>query len=129
VGKVMIKSNGGRIINITSMSGSIVNKYVHGGSYEVSKAAQDMLTKTLAVEWAPYNIKVNAIAPGFYATQPNKEFFQSNPELMEKFLDLIPAHQFGELEELGRLALYLASTEMDYMTGSIVTIDGGYTIW
>jgi NAD(P)-dependent dehydrogenase (short-subunit alcohol dehydrogenase family) len=129
VGKVMFKQKGGRIINITSMSGSIVNKYVHGGSYEVSKAAQDMLTKALAVEWAPYNIKVNAIAPGFYNTQPNQEFFRSHPELSNKILDLVPTQQFGALEELGRLALYLASPDVDYMTGSIITIDGGYTIW
>jgi NAD(P)-dependent dehydrogenase (short-subunit alcohol dehydrogenase family) len=129
VGKVMIKQNSGRIINITSMSGSIINKYFHGGSYEISKAAQDMLTKALATEWAPYNIKVNAIAPGFYGTQPNKEFFLDDPVLSKKILDLIPVDKLGDLAELGRLALYLASPDVDYMTGSIITIDGGYTIW
>jgi gluconate 5-dehydrogenase len=129
VGKVMIKQNGGRIINITSMSGSIINRYVHGGSYEVSKAAMDMLTKALAVEWVDHNIKVNAIAPGYYATEPNKEFFRKDQELYQNILNVIPVQKLGNLEELGRLALYLASPDVDYMTGSIITIDGGYTIW
>jgi len=129
VGKVMIKQQSGRMINIASMSGLIVNKYFHGGSYEVSKAAMCMLTKTLAVEWAPYNIRVNAIAPGYHATEPNREFFINDPVLCEKILDLIPVHKLGDVEELGRLALYLASPNLDYMTGSIITIDGGYTLW
>jgi len=129
VGKVMIGQKSGRIINISSISGSIVNKYFHGGSYEISKAAMNMLTKTLAMEWAPYNIKVNAIAPGYYGTQPNKDFFINDPELNEKVMDLVPMRKLGELEELARLALYLASPQTDYMSGSIITIDGGYTMW
>jgi NAD(P)-dependent dehydrogenase (short-subunit alcohol dehydrogenase family) len=129
VGKVMIKQKTGRIINISSISGSIVNKYFHGGSYEVSKAAMDMLTKTLAVEWAPYNIKVNAIAPGYYGTQPNVDFFINDQELNQKVMDLVPLGKLGDLEELARLALYMASPEIDYMTGSVITIDGGYTMW
>ena len=129
VGKVMIKQRNGRIVNIASMSGLVVNKFFHGGSYEVSKAAMCMLTKTLAVEWAPHNIKVNAIAPGYYDTEPNREFFITDPVLSEKILELIPARKLGDLEELGRLALYLASPELGYMTGSILTIDGGYTAW
>jgi gluconate 5-dehydrogenase len=129
VGKVMIEQKSGRIINISSISGSIVNKYFHGGSYEISKAAMDMLTKTLAMEWVPYNIKVNAIAPGYYGTQPNVDFFINDQELNEKVMDLVPLGKLGKLEELARLALYLASPEIDYMTGSIITIDGGYTMW
>jgi NAD(P)-dependent dehydrogenase (short-subunit alcohol dehydrogenase family) len=129
VGKVMIEQKSGRIINISSISGSIVNKYFHGGSYEISKAAMNMLTKTLAMEWAPYNIKVNAIAPGYYGTQPNKDFFINDQVLYEKVMDLVPMRKLGELEELARLALYLASPQIDYMSGSIITIDGGYTMW
>lgn len=129
VGKVMIEQKSGRIINISSISGSIVNKYFHGGSYEISKAAMNMLTKTLAMEWAPYNIKVNAIAPGYYGTQPNVDFFINDQVLYEKIMDLVPMRKLGELEELARLALYLASPDVDYMTGSIITIDGGYTMW
>jgi NAD(P)-dependent dehydrogenase (short-subunit alcohol dehydrogenase family) len=129
VGKVMIGQKSGRIINISSMSGSVVNKYFHGGSYEISKAAMNMLTKTLATEWAAYNIKVNAIAPGYYGTQPNVDFFINDPELNRKIMELIPMGKLGELEELARLALYLASPDVDYMSGTIITIDGGYTLW
>jgi len=103
VGKVMIEQKSGRTMN--------------------------MLTKTLAIEWAPYDIKVNAIAPGYYGTQPNVDFFINDPELNEKVMDLVPMRKLGELEELARLALYLASPQVDYMTGSIITIDGGYTMW
>lgn len=129
VGKTMIRQQSGRIINISSMSGSIVNRYVHGGSYEISKAGMNMLTKTLAVEWARHGIRVNAIAPGFYATQPNIEYFRNHPEEAKQIQDLIPTGQFGELDELARLAVLLASPGTNYMTGSIVTIDGGYSIW
>lgn len=128
-GKVMIHQGGGRIVNISSMSGSIVNRFVHGGSYEISKAGMNMLTKTLAVEWAKHGIRVNAIAPGYYATEPNVEYFRDHPEAAQQIRDLIPTGSFGELEELTRLAVFLASPRLDYMTGSIVSIDGGYTVW
>lgn len=128
-GKAMMRQGGGRIINLSSMSGSIVNRFVHGGSYEISKAGMNMLTKTLAVEWAKHGIRVNAIAPGYYATEPNVEYFREHPEAAKQILDLIPTGKFGQLEELTRLAVFLASPEVDYMTGSIVGIDGGYTAW
>ena len=128
-GKVMIRQKYGRIVNIGSQSAVIVNKYFHGGSYEVSKAALHMLTKVLAVEWAPYNITVNAIAPGYYETQPNKDFFGLEQGLYQKVLDMIPLRRLGALEELGTLALLLASDGVSYMTGSVVPIDGGYPLW
>jgi NAD(P)-dependent dehydrogenase (short-subunit alcohol dehydrogenase family) len=129
VGKVMIRQRWGKIVNIASMSGMIVNKYFHGGSYEVSKAALMMLTKTLAVEWAQYNINVNAIAPGYYDTQPNRDFFARESDLYERVLDLIPQRRLGNLDELSELVLVLASETANYMTGSTITIDGGYTLW
>jgi len=129
VGKEMIKRKYGRIINIGSMSGVITNKYFYAGSYEVSKSAFQMLTKVFAVEWAKYNIRVNAIAPGYYATLPNKEFFIENKDLYNKILDLIPTKKLGNLKELASLAVFLASDEIDYLTGETITIDGGYTIW
>ncbi|MCW5964301.1 MAG: SDR family oxidoreductase [Bryobacterales bacterium] len=128
-GKLMIRQKSGRIINMSSMSGSIVNRYVHGGSYEISKAGMNMLTKTLAVEWAKHGIRVNAIAPGYYATKPNEAYFAAHPEAAHQILELIPTGKFGALDELARLAVLLASPNTDYMTGSILTIDGGYTVW
>jgi gluconate 5-dehydrogenase len=128
-GKIMMGQKYGRIINISSLSAFIVNKYFHGGSYEVSKAALNMLTKVFAVEWAPHNITVNAIAPGYYDTQPNRDFFAVEKGLSEKVLDMIPVRKLGSLEELGNLALLLASDMATYMTGSIIQIDGGYSLW
>jgi gluconate 5-dehydrogenase len=128
-GKVMIQQSSGKIINIASMSGFIVNKYFHVGSYEVSKAAVAMLTKAFAVEWAPYNITVNAIAPGFYETEPNKNFFAREPEIHQKILDMIPLSRTGNLNELASLAVMMATDACNYMTGTTITIDGGYTLW
>jgi gluconate 5-dehydrogenase len=129
VGRVMIKQGHGRIVNLSSMSGSIVNKFFHGGSYEISKAAVNMLTKTFATEWAPHNIRVNAVAPGYYDTEPNRKFFIQNQELYQKIIDLIPVRSLGNMDELCKLILYLASPGVDYLTGTTVTIDGGYTAW
>lgn len=128
-GKVMIGQRSGKIVNISSISGYVVNKYFHGGSYEVSKAALMMLTKTLAAEWAQHNIAVNAIAPGYYDTQPNRDFFAQEADLYQRVLDLIPQRRLGNLEELTDLVLMLASDTANYMTGSTITIDGGYTLW
>jgi gluconate 5-dehydrogenase len=123
-GKVMISQHSGKIINIASISGHIVNKYFHGGSYEISKAALMMLTKTLATEWAQHNISVNAIAPGYYDTQPNRDFFAGKPDLYGKVLDMIPQGRLGNLQELSDLVLMLASDIANYMTGTTITIDG-----
>jgi NAD(P)-dependent dehydrogenase (short-subunit alcohol dehydrogenase family) len=128
-GKVMIGQRGGKIINISSLSGHIVNRYFHGGAYEVSKAAVMMLTRVLAAEWAPYHINVNTIAPGYYDTEPNRAFFAQEADLYQKVLDLIPMRRLGNLDELVDLILVLASDSANYMTGSTITVDGGYTVW
>ncbi len=128
-GKAMIRQKGGRIINIASMSGMIVNRYFHGGSYDVSKAAVIMLTKTLATEWAGHNIGVLAVAPGYYDTEANRAFFRRKPELEPMVRELIPMGRLGNLEELADLILTLAGPAANYMTGSTVLIDGGYTLW
>ena len=120
---------GGKIINMSSKSGFTVGRYFHGGSYDVSKAAIVMLTKALAVEWAPYNINVNAIAPGYYDTKPNREFFVNNPEMYRKVIDLVPLKRLGNIEELAGLVVCLASGISNFMTGTTILIDGGYNIW
>jgi NAD(P)-dependent dehydrogenase (short-subunit alcohol dehydrogenase family) len=129
VGKTMIKQRKGKIINIASMSGRIINKYFHGGSYDVSKSSVAALTKALAVEWAPYNINVFAVAPGYYYTDPNRKWFEKNTEIYEKVTDMIPLKKLGDIRELGGLIACLASDITNYMTGSTILIDGGYTIW
>jgi gluconate 5-dehydrogenase len=129
VAKIMMKQNRGKIINMASISGYIVNKYVHGGSYNVSKAAVVMLTKACAIEWAPYNINVNAIAPGYYGTKPNLDMFEKDKELHKNVIDMIPLRRLGNIEELGGLVVCLASDISNYMTGTTIVIDGGYTLW
>ena len=129
VGRVMIGQKRGRIINMASLSGQVINRHFHGGSYDVSKSAVVALTKALAVEWAPHNITVNAIAPGYYGTTPNTRWFQSNPEIHRKVLDLIPLGRLGTIEELAGLVVVMASDICGYMTGSLVLIDGGYSAW
>lgn len=128
-GAAMRRQRRGRIVNISSMSAQIVNRGVHGGSYEVSKAAVSMLTKTLAVEWAPFGIQVNAICPGYFGTQPNREFFAADPGFEEKVLDMIPMHRLGTPEELWGALLLLCSPAASYMQGTTITVDGGYTLW
>jgi gluconate 5-dehydrogenase len=128
-GKVMIPRRAGKIINLASISGQVINRYFHGGSYDVSKAAVVGLTKALAAEWAPYNINVIALAPGYYGTAPNLRWFEANPEIHRKVLDLIPLGRLGDIRELAALVAVLAADVSNYMTGSTVLIDGGYTLW
>lgn len=127
-GKVMIRQKKGSIVNIGSMSGLVVNKYFHGGSYEVSKSAVHMMTKVFAVEWAQYNINVNALAPGYFDTEPNRNFFKGEQELYDKVIDMIPVRKLGDIEHLSSLILTLVTETGRYMTGTTITIDGGYTI-
>ncbi len=128
-GKLMIRQKRGWIVNIGSMSGMVVNRYFHGGSYEVSKCALHMLTKVLAVEWAAYHINVNAVAPGYYDTQPNRDFFAERQELYDKVLELIPLRCLGDIEQLSSLVLALVTEATAYMTGTVIPINGGYTIY
>ena len=128
-GREMIRQKKGKIINISSISGFIINKGVHGGSYDVSKQAVVGMTRALATEWAKYNINVNAIAPGYFLTIPNKNFFDADPAFYKDVLEMIPMGRIGDPQELAGAAVFLASQASDYMTGSVIVVDGGYTIW
>jgi gluconate 5-dehydrogenase len=128
-GRQMIRQKGGKIINLASMSGLIINKGVHGGSYEISKHGVIGLTRALAVEWARHNINVNALAPGYFMTQLNRDFFDDNPEVLDQFIELTPAGRIGEPDELEGAIVFLASKASDFMYGSVLVIDGGYTCW
>jgi NAD(P)-dependent dehydrogenase (short-subunit alcohol dehydrogenase family) len=81
-----------------------------------------------AVEWASHNIRLNAVAPCYYDTNPNRECFVNDPVLYDTILVQIPLHKLGNLDELSRLILHLASPDLDYMTGSTITIDGVYNL-
>jgi gluconate 5-dehydrogenase len=129
IGGAMVTRRHGSIINVTSISGQIVNRGIFGRTYETSKAALTAFTKAIAADWAPYNVRVNALAPGGFLTDPNRRWFQEKPDLRETFESMIPMGRLGEPDEIGPLALYLASDASSYMTGATVIIDGGYTVW
>jgi len=114
----------GSIINMASMSGSAVNIPQWQASYNSSKAGVIHMTRSLAVEWAPYGIRVNSISPGYIATPMSVD---TPRELRDAWMPLIPQGRMGEPEELIPPVLYLASPASGYTTGSDVIVDGGYT--
>ena len=124
--KPMARQKQGSIINIASMAG-IVGVGAPTSAYNSAKAAVIMLTKTLAVEWAPHNIRVNAIAPGYMLSPRVSELQERDPAEYENWVARVPMKRAGEPVELQGLAVYMASDASGYMTGSTVVIDGGYT--
>lgn len=130
IGEAMIeRGKGGRIINMGSISGMIINQGVAGRHYEAGKAAIIHFTKALAVDWAPHNINANCISPGLFMTEPNQAWTKKAPEAIEKFVSSTPMGRAGNPREIAGLALYLASPASSYVTGSNFVIDGGYTAW
>jgi|SRR5579884_1536818 len=127
VGKVMIKQKRGSIINISSMSGIIVNTPQCQAAYNTSKAGVIMLTKSLAAEWAQHNIRVNTIAPGYMKTELTRPFFEGNSDMVKQWIDLTPMKRPGNPDELQGIAVYLASDASSFATGGVFVIDGGYT--
>ena len=124
VGPHMMKQGYGKVINVSSNNGSQAYPYV--AAYSVSKAGMNMLTRILALEWAPYNISVNAIGPGEFRTAMTETSWV-NPEAYQRHLDNIPMGREAGLREVGLMAAYFAGPESDYFTGQIVHIDGGIT--
>ncbi|HEY0936639.1 MAG TPA: SDR family oxidoreductase [Trebonia sp.] len=119
--------HGGAIVNVSSMSATVVNIPQHQVSYHASKAGVDMVTKALAVEWAPLGIRVNAIAPGYILSDMTRQFTEANPELAGQWRGLIPAGRLGEPADLDGLVALLCSSASSYLTGQSIVIDGGYT--
>ncbi|RBW69307.1 SDR family NAD(P)-dependent oxidoreductase [Bacillus taeanensis] len=127
VGQEMIDTKrGGKIINITSI-------VAHAGiakraAYAASKGAVRQLTETLALEWGPYNINVNAISPGYVSTPIFQDLVRKgihNPDLLEA---RIPLGRLAQVEDIAGPALFLASSESDYVTGVILKVDGGWLV-
>jgi len=127
-GKVMLEQGKGSIINTASMSGIISNTPQPQSAYNVSKAGVIMLTKSLAGEWAKRGIRVNAIAPGYVRTKMT-ELGMSNKEWYKIWKEFTPMDRVGEPEEIAPAVVFLASDASSYFTGSILTVDGGYTVW
>ncbi|MCD8900081.1 glucose 1-dehydrogenase [Staphylococcus gallinarum] len=127
VGKVMIKQQEGSIINTSSMSGIIVNTPQPQAAYNTSKGAVIMFTKSLASEWAQHGIRVNTIAPGYMKTELTKDYFAQGGDMIDTWMKFTPLGRPGVPEELQGAAVYLASDASSFVTGSVLTIDGGYT--
>ena len=129
VGKVMIGQKYGSIINISSISDSLVMTPQTQTGYNASKSGVDMVTKCLAYEWAKYNIRVNAISPGYIKSDIWPKIVRADGKsCTEIWLENIPAGRFGLPEEIGAMALFMASDMASYMTGAVVNIDGGYAL-
>lgn len=129
LGRPMVERRQGRVINIASISGMVANRGIGGRSYETAKAAVIQFTRATAADWAHAGVTVNAICPGGFMTEPNQRWSREHPEVIEAFKAQIPMGDFGQPEDLGPLAVYLASDAARYMTGAAVVIDGGYTLW
>lgn len=121
----MKRRGGGKVINMASVAGLEPQSMM--GVYSVSKAAVLMLTKVLAAELAPFNIQVNAIAPGFVKTKFSSMLWQT-PQINEAIIQRIPQKRMAEPEEIAGLAVYLASPASSFVTGSTFSIDGGQLV-
>ena len=123
VGQVMIKQRKGKIINISSQAGLVALPL--RSAYGASKGGVNQLTRVLALEWAPYNINVNAIAPTFVETPMTKPMFDDG-SFKKYVLENIPLGRLAKPEDVAGAALYLASDVSDMVTGHILSVDGGW---
>jgi len=128
-GAMVARGQGGRVINIASINSLVANRGIAGRHYETAKAAVLQFTRATAADWAPHGVTVNAILPGGFLTEANIRWTKENPEIIETFKAQIPMGDLGKPEDLGPLAVYLASDASRYMTGAALVIDGGYTVW
>jgi NAD(P)-dependent dehydrogenase (short-subunit alcohol dehydrogenase family) len=120
----LIAQRSGKIINLASVLGAVgLPGYT---LYSASKGGVIALTRTLAVEWARHNVQVNAIAPGWFVTEMNEAAF-ANPHINERLTRDIPMRRTGRLDEIGPLAVYLASAAAAFMTGQTLFLDGGHS--
>ena len=125
-GRHMVEAGGGVIVNVGSMSAAIVNRPQWQPAYNASKAGVHHLTRSLAAEWAPLGIRVNAVAPGYVRTDMSPI---DRPEFRRYWIEDTPQQRAASPEEIAPSVVFLASPASAFMTGSILTIDGGYSVF
>lgn len=123
--KVMMKKKYGKIINIASIYGAVGDVFTTA-PYYASKGGVVNLTRALAVEWAPYNINVNAIAPGFFPSEMTQDIFKDE-NILNYLISRTPLGRIGETIDLKAALIYLASPGSNYVTGQTIFVDGGWT--
>jgi NAD(P)-dependent dehydrogenase (short-subunit alcohol dehydrogenase family) len=126
VAKVMKEKGGGKIINVASIDGFRPDRQI--GIYSISKAAVVMATKVMAKEWAQYNIRVNAIAPGHVRTLLSDSYLSSEPGMEDEMLKRTPLQRIAQPEEIVGGMIYLASDASSFVTGETLVIDGGMMV-
>ncbi len=127
VGAHMVARGSGSVINVSSMFGSVASTPVPDAPYAASKSALNGLTRDLANQWAPHGVRVNAIAPGWFATEMNTELLDDERSL--RWLQRqCPMGRPGREDELDGVLLFLASDASSYCTGQVIAVDGGWTI-
>ena len=127
VARGMLERRSGAIVNIGSMSAYIVNRPQQQCNYNAAKAGVHQLTKSMAAEWATRGVRVNAVAPG-YTDTPLLSFAKGGPAF-KVWMDMTPTGRMAHPAEVAAVVLFLASDAASNVTGSIVTVDGGYTLW
>lgn len=120
----MMRGEGGTIVNIASILGERVSKGL--AAYAASKAGLIQLTKALALEWAAFDIRVNALAPGYIETDLNRDFFVSDAG--QRLISRIPQKRLGQMHDLDGPLLLLCSDQSRYMTGAVIAVDGGHLV-
>lgn len=125
-GAHMVERGRGSIVNIGSMSGAIVNRPQWQPAYNASKAAAHHLTRSLAAEWGPLGVRVNALAPGYIKTAMSPV---DDPQFRRMWIEDAPMERYGLPEELGGAIVFLASDASSFVTGSVLTADGGYSVF
>lgn len=127
-GKHMLQSGTGKIVNVGSMSGVVVNRPQEQAQYNASKAAVHHLTRSLAAEWGARGVRVNAVAPTYIETELTS-YAAQKPELSKYWIGGTPLGRMGRVDEVASVILFLASDASSLLTGSIVMADGGYSCW
>lgn len=127
VAREMIKQKHGAIVNLSSIAGVVFHGKLFPGAYETTKEGIKAMTRSMAYDWVDYGIRVNAIAPGYFLSDANLAACKRDPETHDALAAQVPMKRWGDPDEIGPVAVFLCSDAASYITGTLVTVDGGRT--